>query len=71
MHTDSKGNYTGSSTSAIANVYEFNVSDPAIIKKLQEAMTEGKVVKLSYRQWLMSPPSIENSHVIVAVEDLE
>lgn len=46
--------------------FEFNVS-PDCVDKVKAALTSGKRVTLVYRQWAMSPPTIEHDHVIVDV----
>lgn len=48
--TDEKGNRSSS------NVFEFSVTDPAIVKKLQEAQESGARVKLHYDQALVNNP---------------
>jgi hypothetical protein len=70
-HYSAKGEYAGSSTSAVTNAYDFNVGSPEILRKVQEAMDQGKVVELSYRQWCIAPPWIENDHVVIEVKELE
>jgi hypothetical protein len=64
--SDEKGN-----SMVVANAIDFNVSDPTVIAKLQEAMNSGKRVEVSYRQWAIAPPSIENDRVVVAVKDAQ
>ena len=66
-HYDSKGEYNGSTTSNVANVFEFNV-DEACVKKVQAAMESGQPARLVYRQWFWRPPTIENSYVVVDVK---
>lgn len=55
-------------TSAIANVFEFNV-DPAAVDKVKAAQESGRAVELVYRQWAISPFTIENDHVIIDVRE--
>jgi hypothetical protein len=50
--------------------FAFNV-DPPTVPKVQEAMKSGKRVELLYRQWMVSPPCIDNDHVIIDVKPVE
>ena len=49
--------------------FEFNV-DRAVVPKVQAAMASGKRVELVYRQWFVSPPSIDADHVIIDVKEV-
>jgi hypothetical protein len=51
----------------VANAIDFNVSNPEVIKKLQDAMNSGVRVEITYNQWFISPPSIDNDRVVVSV----
>jgi hypothetical protein len=62
---DGKG---GSST--VLNVLEFNVQDKDVLKKLEDALENGTEVKLTYKQWLLSPITINSDYVITAVKIL-
>ena len=46
----------------------FNVAPEAVVK-VKDAMTSGRRVKLVYRQWWIAPPTIDNDHVIVDVQE--
>lgn len=61
--TDSNGH-----VSMVPNVLDFNVSDPEVLAKIQEAAKSGKTVELVYKQWFLAPLSIENDHVIIDVK---
>lgn len=61
--SDEKGN-----SYLVANIFKFSVTDPAIIKRVQDAMLNGKRTELVYRQWLMHPIGIDTSYVITAVK---
>jgi hypothetical protein len=47
--------------------FEFNVA-PEAVGKVQAAMVSGQRVELVYRQWLVTPVSIDNDHVIIDVK---
>lgn len=53
------------------DTFDFNVDDPHVIAQIQEAQRTGKTVELVYRQWAISPPTIENAHVIIAVRPVQ
>ena len=61
--SDGNGN-----VSAVPNAFDFNVEDPAVIEKLKQAAKSGERVEVSYRQWFITPPNINNSYVIVDVK---
>ena len=63
--TDSDGNSQMS-----PNVFTFN-ADPSVVPDLEKAMDNGSRVRLTYHQWAIAPPSIDNDHVIVKVEVLK
>ncbi len=46
--------------------FVFNVSPPCV-EKVKAAMSSGKRVTLVYRQWFVSPPTIDHSHVVIDV----
>lgn len=48
--------------------FEFNVA-PEAVDKVKEALNSGRRVELVYRQWWMSPLSIDNDHVVIDVKD--
>jgi len=48
--TDKDGNST---TSVVANIFEFSVTDPEIVTQIQEAMNQGEAVGLMYEQYLI------------------
>lgn len=66
-HFNSKGEYSGSTTSSVNNAFEFNV-DPDSVEKVKAAMTSGQPVTLVYREWGIGPINIENDHVVVGVK---
>jgi len=47
--------------------FEFNVS-PECVEKVKAALDSNRRVEVVYRQWAVSPFSIENDHVIVDVK---
>lgn len=53
--------------SVVPNAFDFSVSDPAVVDQLQLAVSSGARVELVYQQWFISPPTIENDRVIIAV----
>lgn len=48
--------------------FEFNVA-PEAVGKVEAAMNSGARVELVYHQWWISPPSIDNDHVVIDVRD--
>lgn len=58
-------------TQVVANIFAFSVESPEVVKKVQEAMKSGKPVELVYRQWFVSPPSIETVYVITDMKPVE
>lgn len=50
--------------------FQFNV-ETAAVPKVEAAMRSGHRVELVYRQWWISPVSIDADHVIVDVKDQE
>lgn len=65
QQTDSDGH-----VSTVANVFEFN-ADPGAVAALQAAMRTGAPVELTYRQWFVSPVTVENDHVVIGVHPTE
>ena len=59
-----------SGSSVVANVWAFNV-DPSAVEKVQQAMNSGRRVELVYRQWALSPPSIDSDYVVIDVRTLD
>lgn len=59
--TDHEGNFR-----SMPNTFEFNV-DPSVVELVKAAQLSGMPVELVYRQWAIAPPSIGDSHVIIAV----
>lgn len=53
--TDSEG-HAHSSTSMIANTWDFTVEDPALVAKVQKLIDEGHVIKARYRQEVITHP---------------
>jgi len=60
----------GVSSATQPEKFEFNV-DPACVGKVQAAMNSGKRVELIYRQWWVSPPTIDADYVVVDVKDAQ
>lgn len=52
----------------VPNVWEFTVLSDDMVVKVQQAMAAGKGVKVSYRQWLVSPISMDSSYEVLGVE---
>jgi hypothetical protein len=46
--------------------FTFNVA-PEAVDKVRSAQETGERVELVYRQWFVSPPSIDNDHVVIDV----
>lgn len=63
-----KGRMTEGSGRVNFGSFTFNTADERIVKQLQDAMKSGVTVELVYREWLVSPPWIDNSHVVVEVK---
>ncbi len=55
----------------VANVWEFSVSDPEIIKQIEELMVENKPVTLQYTQYLIGPIQYSTSYRVVKVSKAE
>lgn len=55
------------STTAVVNAFTFNV-DPMAVPKVQAALSSGQRVELLYRQWAVSPPTIDDDHVVFDVK---
>ena len=53
-----------------AERFTFNVDHEAV-SKVKDAMQSGTRVKLVYRQWLVSPPTIDNNHVVIDVQPVQ
>lgn len=53
--TDSGGN-SHTSSSMVANVWEFTVEDPALVAKVKKLIDEGAVIRAHYRQEYMTHP---------------
>jgi hypothetical protein len=62
--TDDKGN-----SYMTANTWEFTVRDAALVAKVEHAMSAGGRAKLAYRQWLISPMTMESSYEVTAVTE--
>lgn len=52
------------------DTFPFNV-DPSALAKVKAAMESGKRVRLVYRQWAVSPVTIDNDHVVIDVKDAD
>lgn len=64
---DSDGNTT---TSVVANLFEFSVKDEAVVQKIQAAMDEGRPIGLVYDQILFrNPCAASTSYNIVEVRE--
>jgi hypothetical protein len=50
--------------------FEFNV-DESVVDNVKDAIEKSKRVKVYYRQWLMPPPTIDNAHVAIKIEDIK
>lgn len=60
-----------STVSAIQpEVFEFNVAESAV-EAVKAAMASGKRVEVVYKQWAVSPPSIDHDHVVVGVREVQ
>jgi hypothetical protein len=47
--------------------FAFNVA-PEAVPKVKAAMASGQRVSVVYRQWALSPPTIDHAHVVVDVQ---
>lgn len=50
------------------NIWNFSAIDEKIAAELDVAQTDGGVYKLTYRQWLLKPPSQDSAYTVVKVE---
>lgn len=50
--------------------FTFNVATEAV-DQVKKAMASGQRVEVVYRQWFLSPPTIDNEHVVTAVKSAE
>jgi len=60
---------TDNGNQVVANVFEFTVRNPALVPKVQAAMESGNRVTLVYRQWLMSPWTMDSRYEVVEVRE--
>lgn len=56
---------------AVPNAMDFNVQDPELVKRLQQAAESGMRIKITYSQWFLPPLTIENGRVVTAVSALD
>ena len=54
--------------SLVANTWNFTVTKPELVDKIQHAMVSGKPVKIHYRQWFNSPMSMDSNYEAVTVD---
>lgn len=52
---------------AVRNLWSFSVSDPGIASQVAAAAESGKRVSLVYKQWLLSPASIDTDYDVTEV----
>lgn len=52
----------------IANQWNFSVSDPAIVKQLEEISSKNVVVTLQYNQYLIKPIKYETDYIVKSVK---
>ncbi len=64
-NVSSKDNEGRSTTSMVANVFEFSVTDPEIVAQIQEAMNQGETVGLMYSQMLIHNPCVSGTGYII------
>ena len=57
---------SGSTYATEANVFTFNVT-PEAVNKVKAALVSGDRVELVYQECAIAPPTIENDHVVIAV----
>lgn len=55
----------------VANTWEFTVLSDGLVNKIQQALQAGKPVKISYREWLWSPISMDSAYEALGVEVLQ
>lgn len=60
-----------SGTSYVANVWNASTRDPEIAKQLETAASTGTPVRITYRQWLMAPPTVSSDYIVIKVEPLQ
>ena len=56
------------STALVNNTWEFSVTDPEVSQKIEDVMMTGGLVRLEYKQWLISPYTQDTSYVVTGVE---
>lgn len=59
-------NLGGAAAGAQTNTWDFSVRDESLIAPLVQAMESGKRVRLTYRQWLLSPITVETDYQVIA-----
>ena len=55
----------------VANVWNASTRDPLIAKQLEDAAFSGQPVRITYRQWLLNPPSTSSDYIVVKVEPIQ
>jgi len=66
QRSDGKGG-----SNAVLNVLAFNVQDREVLKQIEGALESGEEVKVKYKQWFLSPITIESNYVITGVQVLQ
>jgi len=59
---------TGKDGSLAPNIWYFTVTDPAIVKEIEEVQRTGDRVTLHYKEWLMGPVQYGTGYVVWKVE---
>lgn len=53
---------------AISDTWAFSISDPKVVKKLEEVSISGKVAKLTYTQYWVKPWCLDTAYDVTGVD---
>lgn len=53
---------------AFSDTWQFTVVDEKIVAQLEQAMTSGKITRLTYQQWFVKPMCNDTPYVITKVD---
>jgi DhnA family fructose-bisphosphate aldolase class Ia len=56
--------------SVVANVFEFSVTDEAVVSQIKEAMEKGRRVELHYDEYMWKPYNLSTAYVVTSVKIL-
>ena len=57
--------------SVVANVFEFSVTDEAVVSQIKEAMEKGSRVELHYDEYMWRPYNLSTAYVVNSVKVLK